>query len=305
MMASQAELNSIPPPPHRFNSSFDSNGTERDWLTLEIGALETGLAYAKKNNIRYVSFFEGESLHELDLCILRELPNLHGLEIVCKLRNRSNADPVYALQDLRQLLIRTDFSSLDLSHFPSLETLSFGRLHLSGGANAISLVDVLVYNYTNAHSKELASIPHLRNLELKGCKDQTVDHFSEYPSVHRLVLSYPQNLASIDEIARSKVLRELSVDHASKVQDYSPLGLNASIDSIYLRLKQVNSCSFVRTMPNLKWLKIVARILDNDIQPILDSDSLLDAELMPMGRSYSPRMTQSELSEYLHRKNGE
>lgn len=294
-----------PPPPHRFNSQYDSTGsTENKWLTIEISDIETGLEFARKNEIRYITFFDSGSQHELDLKVLREIPDPHGLELACKILDCNNPAPIYASKHLKQLFIRTDLPDLDLRHLPMIESLSFDNSRISGAKSAKNLIDVLVYNYNNKNSLELAHLPNLRKLELKGCRDQSLDHLSEYPSIHTLVLSYPEKLTNIEEIARSKTLKDLSIDYASKVEDYSPLGQNTSIESLYLRLKSLSSCEFARTMSSLTWIKIVARILDNSIQPILDSNSLLDAELLPVARSYTPKMTQKEITDYLRRKNG-
>lgn len=301
-------MHTLTPSRHRFNSHRDSTGlTENQWLTIEVSALEDGLAFAKANDIRYVDFREsgeGNAAPKLDLNVLRELPNLYGLGLGYKIQDKHNSAPIYALRNLKQLSVGIDLPSLDLRHLPKIETLAFSDTQISGAESARSLVNVLIYNYTNKNARELASIPNLRKLELKGCRDQSLDYFSEYPRIQRLVLSYPEKLTNIEEIAQSKTLKELSIDYASKIQDFSPLGRNSSIESLYLRLKSLSSCEFARTMPSLTWIKIVARILDGDIQPILDSNSLLDAELLPIGKSYKPKMSQQEISEYLRRKNG-
>ena len=97
-------------------------------------------------------------------------------------------------------------------------------------------------------------------------------------------------------------LRNFSAENVGPISDYSFLSEVKNLSSIWLMVKNIESCNFLNDIKSIEFFSCNAIIKDDDLTPIINSTSLKEVWLSPNRKTYFPKMSVNEINEHLANK---
>lgn len=262
-------------------------------LVIYLEDLMEGVAYAldqKFTSIEVATHTAGAQPVQVDFSFLSELPHLTGLECRMNVSKKSDLAPVHALNGLVQLAwpARTT-PPLDLSCFPKLQALSFKQVPDTPGWDQLTRLKNLRLSVSLLGDvRFLSGLESLVKLELSDSPTETLDGLAGLSMLKVVDIVMLPKLADISALSTCKRLTDLSVEKTKKLTDFSSLALSKSIENLRL-LTPVASLDFVPRMKALKTF-FCHEVLSNDLSPLAQAKSLLEVDVYPAKRSYSPTL---------------
>ena len=128
----------------------------------------------------------------------------------------------------------------------------------------------------------LAGQPQLRRLSVKWGDFEDLSALSELTDLSYLRLGGASRVRDLRPLAGLSRVAELDLESLRHAHDLTPIGAMSGVTSLAiagaiwsLRIAHVDSLSFLREMPQLRWLRLHAVIVDDlDYSPILELPSL-------------------------------
>ena len=190
--------------------------------------------------------------------------------------------PVYGQKNLKMLHTCTRYgeknqyiAEFDYSQLPQLEYLIFEANKGAKGFESLKKLKTLAvggYASSDGDLKGLYASKELDTLELKGCKEVSLEGIDISLRLQYLSISYNRRLKDISALKKVKTsLKALNVYYCPAIEDYSVLGELENLELLRLIGNfSVENLSFISRMKNLKTFVFGGNVLDGDLSACLD-----------------------------------
>jgi hypothetical protein len=212
-------------------------------LWLKPHEFDGGLKYAIENNIKSLFLWhdweKSPKYITVDLSWLKELPEIHTLELMIPLTKKSNIDGIYELKNLRKLVYK-NYDYCPLNH------------------NKLKSIEFLYTHYSENHRCEehgFETLENLKVLKLWRIKNEENCNFTgNLKNLKRLELTWSRTLKTLEGIENNKLMENISLINLSQLENVSAL----------LELKQLKGI-WVENCKNLsdEGKKIIIEINNN------------------------------------------
>lgn len=296
---------------HRILEFPSASGKSEQWLAIDCAFVESGIKYALENNCKRLLFGSlsgGKKSFSISIDVLDRLGKLEGLIWHIPLAKGVKTSALDAQTHLKYLSIVQPNISIDLARFPYLEYLGaqFSE-NITGYDRASGSLRYLSLTNLSTDLAFLGSLKGLTKLDLIRADVDTLSGVQELTPLTDLTLTHCRRLVDISHLARLKNLLTLTIEGSSGLTDLAALQELDSLKTLWIKCKEVKSCRFVAAMKSLEFVSINARIVDNDLSPLIESRSLLEVWFNPTRSTYTPRLSPDDINGLLldrqkHRK---
>jgi len=239
-------------------------------LFIDSARIDDCISYLFKNNLRYieVNSFQGYRLRDLNF--LTRLENhLEGIVIPEEHYDYTLINRLHKLKSLG--MVDNGKDTIDLSHFPDLESLSCDySVRLKGLKCCKGLKDLTLTSY-KSKSKDLTDLPWLENLSVLSLLKTgitTLRGIERFEHLKELKLFSAPKLETIASMkALSNTLEYIEIDKCKKVSDYQILGEVKALRKIILSESgEIETLAFIKLLPSLEFISFWGtNVLDGDI----------------------------------------
>ena len=236
-------------------------------MTIESDRLFECIQYIKKNNISQIYICDlYYRINNLDF--IRECPGILSININCVYIE--NVDGLYEIQGLKKLILQDINCTVDLSHFPRLETFLGDWNKNYTNIETLKCLRNLRFNKFNPKSKTLNDLAIFDKLESLMIVRSTIESFEgieELPKLKIAEFYYFSKLSSIKEIVKAVKLEKVSFESCKKIADFDVLRNNKNLQSISIdNCGKVDSIGFISSLADLNFFVCLRTdILDGDI----------------------------------------
>ena len=246
------------------NSDFYFNG---DMMTIESDRLSECIQYIQNNNVS--SIYICDLYYELNnLDFIRECPGILSININC--RYIENVEGLYDIKGLKEIILQDINCTVDLSHFPSLESFSGDWNKNYSNIETLKYLKTIRFDKYNPKSKTLKELTIFNKLEFLMIVRSTIDSLEgieDLPKLKIIDFNYFAKLSSIKEIVKAKKLEKVSFESCKKITDFDVLKNNKNLKSITIdNCGEIDSIEFISSLEKLNFFVCLRmNILDENI----------------------------------------
>lgn len=241
---------------------------------------------------QYVRYINAHGIEQADIMMpeldfLKNCPTLKHIKISPSSADSVNFDfsPLYSHPEIISLHCINEYCirearklkcipTIDYSHFPKLQNLSFTAN--SGSINFAeipSLKTLVVGGYCNK-SRDLSGLfcsRELDTLRLNECKEHSLNGIEVSENLQCLYISYNRLLEDISALSKVKdTLRALRIMNCPKIKDFSVLGMLEKLELLEISgSNELQDLSFIKQMSSLQTFIFDVPVLDGDLTPCL------------------------------------
>ncbi|UJF28467.1 hypothetical protein L0M13_09250 [Planococcus sp. 107-1] len=272
---------------------------DEDGITVLIGKynVQESIQYIQTHQIKRVKVTDYYEESQIDF--LRECPSIESF--LLQGPYVKNVSGLYHLKGLKFLSINDTAPSLsiDFSQLTGVEEIN-GTLPPKAAAldSLIHLKKIRIWGYKpkGKDLKEFTEMKALEDLELINSNIISLEEIQGLKKLHRLGLFRMRNLGDISAIQQlSGNLKDLDIESAKKIADFSPIGKVQSLE--YLALNNcgtIPSIRFITQLPHLKGVRFWdSTVEDGDVSPCLQ----LDYAYFTNKKHYSHKLIEKDRSD--------
>lgn len=245
---------------------------EAPYLLRSRKTIEEHIEYIRTNNIKKAIIVAE------DIRFLRECPSLEYLWIIPSDTATSfDYSPIYDLPNLKWFTCDTEygskvkkFASIDYSRIKGTKRLAIGSEKEHLNVKELKELQDLSCGFGYPNSSTLTDrIPGNSLLRLSLCQShiQSLEGIEVATKLRGLNLAYNRRLTDISDLSTLKdTLAELTIQSCGKIRDFSVLSELHNMQFLTLCGSNVlPNLSFLKNMPNLKFLKLTMDVEDGDL----------------------------------------
>lgn len=233
-----------------------------------------------------------------NLDILRECPSLRYL-CICPASNSPliyDYTPLYDMEEIRDLTFSNYIgdrivTGLDCAKIKGLISLGVDDINGAINYNRLELLKTLHVGNFRSSSMDLTNLfcsKQLDTLVLHKSFEHSLKGIERAPKMQYVQLSYNRQLCDISALKGIRdSLRALLINNCAKIEDFSVLGELENLERLEIVGSNVlPSLAFIKSMKNLKTLRLGVTVADGDLTPCLD---LQWAQILQNKRYYNLR----------------
>lgn len=285
---------------HRIIELQNARGDDGKWLAIDCAFIDSGIQFALKNDCRRVLFGamdDTKKAGKVGVDVLKRLPELEGLIWQIPV---PKGTVIAAQKRLKYLSIVKPGLTIDLTAFPALEYLGcFFSEGITGYDKASKSLGHVSVSGLSTDLRFLGALKSLVELDIARSDIASLSGIEKIGGLEVLSLMLCRKLASVSQAARLKNLVTLSIEGSSALTDLSSLKQFKALKTLWLKIKEIESCRFISGMKSIEFASINARIKDNDVSPFLKSKTLDEVWFSPTMRAYSPKLSPDDINELL------
>ncbi len=287
---------------HRILNFPNARGKEEQWLAIDCAFIESGILYAKKNGCKRVLFGvmdDKKAANDVKIDVLQRLEGLEGVIWHIPISKGADLSALKAHVGMKYLSIIQPNLIIDLGAFPELEYLGFFFSETITGYDKASKLRYVSVSGLSADLGFLGAVKNLIKLDIVRSDIESLAGIEKSAKLEELSLIRCGKLADVSHAASLRRLQTFSIENSSELTDLSVLRKFNSLKTLWLKLKKIESCTFIPIMKSIEFASINAEIMDNDLSPFLTSETLEEVWFSPMKRTYSPKLSPDEINEML------
>lgn len=266
-----------------------------DRLWVAGNNLEKGIAYAKKNKFESIFIWHGgiTELQTICLDLLKDINFLKSIEIAVPLKNDSNIDGLYCLENLLSLVyFAYDNFPLDHSRFPNLKYLytHFSKNHLTDKSNFNKLLNLnflKLWHIENNDCSFFDANNSIQFLELTHGKLNTLNGISKLKNLKDLKMYGFNKLIDLSDLKQKSTLKNLNIEKCKLVNSIVLEKSELQITKLYV--DKIDSLDFITKFKNIESLGF-ADSLDGDFSKLLGNKNLKELMFYPSKKHYSYKL---------------
>jgi Leucine-rich repeat (LRR) protein len=193
-------------------------------LVLTAPWQDSFLKVIKKENIDVLLLSESMGFIGDNICFLKEMPQLRGVEIYVD--NIKDITPLQHLTKLEYLGLGCEFTNAP--DFAAFENLKICKLTWRNKAKSILNCKHLrllnIENYPLETLEDLGEMSHLKRLQITSRKLLSVSGIQGLQSLQTLDFAYCPKLVSLSGVEECQQLDTVEIEVCKRIHDISPLG---------------------------------------------------------------------------------